>query len=268
MDTLLRGTGGTIRLTNYDSTEALANAGAGNASVAVADSAGIVIAGSPLVGTNVSTGTYEAQVPAALAVLDEYTATWTMPDATTRTTHFALSGGFYFTIADLRAFDVQLSDPTTQTTDKLRKIRAAVEERFEGEQGAAIAFVPRGKRLTRDGTGKKSIMLPDLLITKVVSVTIAGVALSAPDLAGILPYAHGQLVRTNGLWTFGQRNIVIQYEYGFDECPEMVAQVAKVYARHLALTSGSAFSDRATAQMTDAGNFRLTIAGRESGALA
>ncbi len=108
MDRILRGAGGTLTVTLYDSAGTPADAGAGNGTAAITDTAGVAIAGSPFAAVHgaANSGQYTVTIPASLTVLDTYSVAWTFPDASTRATAFDLVGGFLFTIADLRGFDL------------------------------------------------------------------------------------------------------------------------------------------------------------------
>lgn len=254
MDRILSGRGGTLPITVYDSNGAPADAGGGNGSAAVTDSAGVAVAGSPFTATHGGTGVYTVTIPATLAVLDSYTVNWTFPDASTARTPFEIVGGFYFTITELRATDPVLA---SFSADNCRAVRSAVEERFE--QVCDVAFVPRGRRYKTSGDGTGSLFLPSKFVRSVVAGSVGGVALTSPEVADIRIYSWGIQRDTLGVWTSGNQNVSVLYEYGMAEPPAPVKAAALRYARHLAVPH--AFDDdRMISFQTDVGIVQQSVA--------
>lgn len=264
MDRLLRGPGGTLTVTLYDANGAPADAGAGNGTAVVTDSAGVAVAGSPFTAVHGSTGQYTITIPPALTVLDLYDVVWTFADASTRRTQFEIVGAFLFAIAELRTFDTELSNATTYPAALITAARAAVEECFEYEMVGRAAFRPRGARDLLDGTGTYTLMVENTLPLRVISAKIATVALTSSELTDLRIYPTGMIRRDQmGYWTRGNRNVEIFYEYGYASVPAPIHIAAMRYARHLLVKSAFEANDRATAVFTDAGGYRLTIAGRD-----
>lgn len=263
MDRILSGRGGTLPITVYDSNGAPADAGGGNGTAAVTDSAGVAVAGSPFTAVHGGTGVYTVTIPATLQVLDSYTVNWTFPDASTAETPFEIVGGFYFTIAELRATDPVLA---AYSADNCRAVRSAVEDRFE--QRTEVAFVPRGQRQVVNGDGTYSIIITPRNyqgspLRSVVAVTVDGVALSAPDIAVLKVTPYGLIQRPSGIWnvatTSNPWNISILYEHGESEPPAPVKAAALRYARHLAVPH--AFDDdRMISFQTDVGIVQQSVA--------
>lgn len=270
MDRLLRNAKGTIRLELRDENGDLQDPDGNAALVRVYDSAGAEMAGSPFTATRASQGIYDAALPAAnaiMATLDTYDAVWSVTIATQATsfrTSFEVIGKFIFSLAELRAFDPDLASTTKFPFEKLSAAREVAEETIEKLCG--VAFRPRGRRATLDGSGSATLLLPDLYPTKLVSASIdagsGAVVMSAADLADVVVYSWGALARkTRGIWTEGARNVTVFYEYGLADPPEPVRRAAMMLAR-AALIPGAA-PDRATGVSSEAGDFRLTTANRE-----
>jgi hypothetical protein len=257
MDRILRGPGATIELAVYNSAGDLVDAGAGNGTAVVKDSAAVAIAGSPFVATHGTTGLYTVAIPAALAVLDTYTVTWTLPDATTRTTEFELVGSFLFTQAELRGLDKVLEDESEFPDAKIVDARENTERRFE--EAAEVSFTLRGARLLVDGRGTSKLLTGRQELRRLVALKLNGVTMSMSD---VKVYEHGTLYLEAG-WPCGNRNLEALVEHGFATVPEPVRRVALLYARSVLLRSALEQSDRATAVFTDIGGYRLTLAGRD-----
>ncbi|MGH2663680.1 MAG: hypothetical protein ACRDH8_12940 [Actinomycetota bacterium] len=274
MERLLRAQAGEISLivedADGDQVPATGPGGAGLPSVAVVDSAGAPVAGSPFASLlrGGTTGTYDAQIPpGATAVLDEYEATWTFRsqgitvDETERR-RFKVVGAHLFTVAQLRATDPELASSTNYPGRVVIRARDHVEERFEEITG--IAFTPQGRRVSLQGSGNQLLTLPDLYASRVVSAVIDGVALGAPALADITIHPAGFLERkTLGAWVSGPGlNTTVFYEYGLTSPPDPIVRGGLLLARHLLLRKALE-NERATAVFTDIGGYRLSIAGRE-----
>jgi hypothetical protein len=257
MDRVLRAAGGTIQLTFYDANGDPIDPGAVTATVK--DSAGVEIAGSPFGTTGTSTRSFT--LPVTLATLDRYSVTWNVPDGSKRYSAFEMVGGFLFTLADLRAFDAELTE-AAYSDDRVRDAREIVEEVFEDARVTGVAFRPRGRRARLNGTGTADLVLPDPLPQTVVSASIDDVALTAAELADLVLYDHGAVHRDSGRWSSGRRNVIILYEHGHPERPAPVNEAALRLARHVLVRSAMA-SDRATVQFTEIGAFRLSVAGRD-----
>lgn len=257
MDRILAGSAGTIDLLNYDASGALADAGGGNGSAAVTDSAGVAIAGSPFTATRVSVGLYRIQMAPGLTTLDTYDVAWTMPDTTTRASRFEVVGSFLFTIAALRAFDAELANATTYPAAAIRDVRETVEQRFA--RACGVSFTLRGRREVLDGTGTTSLWLGERLVNRAVACAIDGASV---DVSGFAVYERGQVVSSGG-FSAGTRNVSILYEHGHNPPPLPIVDAGLRYARELIVKG--AFDDlaRATGIQTDVGFMRITQAGKE-----
>jgi hypothetical protein len=257
MDRILRGPGATVELQLYDAGGDAVDAGGGNGSAAVTDSAGVDVAGSPFTATRLSTGRYAVAIPATLTVLDVYDVVWTFADTTTRRSQFELVGTFLFTQAELRGLDAVLANETDFPDAALVNARENAEQRFE--EAAEVSFTLRGDRELVDGNGRDAILSRHHELRSLVAAKIDGTAITAADVE---VYPHGLLYRAAG-WTAGRRNVELLVEHGYETVPEPVRRVGLLYARSVLLRSALEQSDRATAVFTDIGGYRLTLAGRD-----
>lgn len=270
MDRLLRDAIGQLDLLTYDATGAPVDIDGSNApAIVVTDSAGVATAA--WTPSRVNVGTYKAIAPSNLEALDTYTAVWNFANGQTRTTQFELVGGFLFTIADVRALGTPLSNATTYPAAVVLAARAAVEDVFEDEKITNRAFRPRGRRFTSDSTGTDTLVVPDFDITRVVSASVDGGALTVSDVkvesGGTLRLKTGTWglqpwIGTSGAQVQGVQNISVFYEYGFASPPAKVRREALKLAKSYLLESPLE-EGRATAVFTDLGGYRLSIAGRD-----
>lgn len=228
--------------------------------VDVVDANGDAVAGSPFAST-LDGNVASFDLPAAVtATLDTYTATatgTTSGGATiVGTATIETVGGFLFGLQQLRDNDRILNDQTRFPDASLPALRTAVEIRAEGV--ARRAFVPRAKRVTgwTDRAGR--IVLGDIDIRTVRSVSIDG---TSQDLTNVVvtggDYA---IVDAESPWAASCAYVAV-YEYGLDVPPKPVTDAAMTFAREAAATSN--LPARATAMATDVGQFRITIAGRD-----
>lgn len=207
-------------------------------------------------------GELTAAVPAAdLAALDVYTCSWsgTVAGAALEwTSHVELAGGYLFEIAELRASDPAFT-VSAYSGAKCRAARTAAEERLEA--GAHVAFVPRAHRLSAIGDGSGRLRVPHNAIRRVVAGSIAGVDLTAAELAALVPREWGAIDRPDGYAWTADAAIELHYEHGLDFPPAPVREAAMILAREYLVRS--ALSARATVEATDVGFYRLSVAGKD-----
>jgi hypothetical protein len=217
-----------------------------------------------------------------LPKLDTYTLVWSgsvNSVATEWTTTLELVGGHIFEIADLRAMDRAFADTTKYPNALLRAVRIAVEETFESSRASQVCWVPRGRRVTLDGTAPdfarayspllygndtRCLTVPDYEVRSVYSVSIDGTALTQQEIADI-DIADNVLWRKAGVqwpsWPYGHKNIVLHYECGYDRPPAAITRAALILGREYLVKSD--LPSRATATSIGDQIFRLTIAGRD-----
>lgn len=263
MDKLLKSAGGTITLTIYNS-DGIATDATGNVGVVVKDGAGTTVVSGNATKRASTTGIYDFTITALHAAnLDVYTVTWSATvsgDAKTYTTYFEVVGGFYFSIAEARAFDNKtLQNTATYPTEDIINAREYVEDRIEKITG--VSFVPRGKRLTVDGSGLYTLHLPDFYVRSIKSVTSDSVAYTSTELADIRIWEWGVIQRkTLGSFTSGTGNIDVYYEYGWDQPPEPIRHAALRMVVDKLVPSN--IDDRTLQFTDDLGTRQFAVAGK------
>lgn len=258
---VLRGSAATLRLEtlNADGTIA-APGGTVTVGVTTADGTEVLPAGT---ATGGSAGSYTVAVSAAqTAALGQLQAEWTNGTTTWATKHDVV-GGFFFSLAAIRAFDAVLGAGAANpfTDDELLTARQAVEE--EAERICDRAFVPRYQRVTVDGSGTGELLVGvnDIRRVRTARVyssagSVSYTALGASALAGLV-YGQGTVRRTDSdVWDEGTGNVVLEVEYGLDDVlrSDLVTPLL-VLLRHRITEPGSDVLDRATAYQPGDGSF-------------
>lgn len=249
--------------------------------------AGVTVAVKRLDGTSVLTGS--ATHPGATGLytfvltggptspasatwqLDTLTVDWTgsVGGATiTVRDEVEVVGGFLFGIPELRAKYRGLADVNRYTTAALTAERIGVEQ--ECERICRQAFVPRFAREVLSGRGTPYLgtggVPPNSMIRRVRAVSIAGVALSAPDVALIGFSDSGIFTRPGGaIWPAGVGNIVIEYEHGLDQPPEGIRSASMLRCRTRVLRPDSAVPDKSAYTAEYGGSvYRLVAPGAQT----
>lgn len=269
MQRLLVGKPGTLTATLLDTNgNPVAPTGSVTVGVVSASGATIVTPGtSATVVGGESTGVVTVAVTATQAgKLDLWTSTWTDAAGATQSADHEVCGGFLFSVADARASDSSLKEWSKFPDALVMACRQAVEE--ECERICDVAFVPRYRIVTLDGTAKPEILLPDPAIRKIRSVTIivntgSTITFTDAQLAYIVIDDDFQIQRNDGgIWDEGRRNVTIEYECGQNAPPAELASAALLRLRTQLTRNKSAVPDRATSFTTDGGmTFRLDTAG-------
>lgn len=257
MDRFLAGAGAEQVLLNYDIDGDPVDAGNGDATVVVTDSAGVEVPQSPLAGVVGSTGEYTLTIPPTMLTLDNYTASWTMADDSPRTTEFELVGSFLFTIAALRARYTELVEDK-YSADRVREVRNEVEDTFT--RCARVSFTRRGYRESRSGADDATLFLTLRRLHRLISASIDTEALTVDELADVI-VGDQWLQRKTGVWTTGVSNVDVLYEHGLASPPGPVVAKGLAYARHLLVRSAFDEANRAVLQSTELGTFRMSVAG-------
>lgn len=202
----------------------------------------------------ISGNTLSIALPSAnTAVLDKYTVEWTYTvsgQVWRPKSHFEIVGAYYFSIAEARAFDggTVLNDATKYPDQDIVNAREYAEETLESLCG--VAFVPRGRRVTLNGTGTRELILPDHRIRTIVSGSVGGTALTSAELTDLKLYEYGILYRAAG-WQMDYRNVSILYEHGHDQPPERIKRAALILTRHRLVPSN--IDERVTAFTDESG---------------
>lgn len=231
----------------------------------------------------VADSVFSAAIPVeSLTKLDSYTLVWsgTVDGVVTEwSTILELCGGYLFEIADLRAFDRAFTDTNKYPSELLRKVRVWVEDMFEGDHAARVAFVKRGARVTMSGNSPdlnkgyypllygndyRTLIVPHFNVDSIYSGSINGTALTQAEIDGIA-IDDNTLFRSAGVtwpaWPFGKGNLTFHYVHGYDRVPGVVTRAALILAREYLVKSD--LPARATATSIGDQLFRVTIAGRD-----
>lgn len=247
---LLQRTAGSLTFNGVDSQGEPADPGVTTVGVVASDGTTIIAAGTATTGTTVKAVPYTA---AMSALLDVWTATWKVAGVTVGVTYHDVVGGFYFSIADLRAMQPSLSDVTDDTNAQLIAARTEVETFFESQCGQA--FVPRFSVIECDGDGP--ILSTPIFHLRAVrwarvyawSSNTVFVDVDATECGGFPASEAGSIWRPSG-W-YGR--VLLGVEHGLDSCPDDVRTAAARYARVVANRHRSGVVERAQVIVDEAG---------------
>lgn len=209
--------------------------------------------------TNASTGVYQ-YVLTPQADLDELELVWTGNfDGVEQsvTTEAEIVGRHLFTEAQARAWDnAALGNTATYTDSGIADARDRITDLLELHTG--VSWIPRYGQATLDGEGLGEAWLPHLHVNRILSVTVAGTAWTQPEIDALHTYASGGVVREYTGWPAGFRNVVVEYEHGYERAVDGVDRIALLWLRNTLVPSN--FDDRALS-MTDASGetYRLSI---------
>ncbi len=260
MTKLLQNRTATISLVVTDQDGTAVDAAA-NPTVVVRDGDGADVASgasSKPVGT---IGLYEfGLTPAQTAVLDAYSATWSYTragSAEQAATGCEVVGGFFFSVAEARAFDnAAMGDPARYPAATIIAGRELVEDHIERLCG--VAFVPRATRIVIDGSTDEDALVSLTRPRSILSASVDDVALTARQLANIAIYPEGRLVYPS--WIAGELNVKLHIVHGHDAPPEPIKRAALILLRNRLVASN--IDDRAVAFTDELGTRQLAVAGR------
>lgn len=165
-----------------------------------------------------------------------------------------------FTIQQLRDFDDQKLAATVYTDEQLAEKRDEIHDFFE--RVCNVSFVRRYARDVLKGEWRRDIYLMRRRPQKILSVTVDDLALSSDDVALLTTYDSGKLERPT-LWPYRPvqpRNIVVEYEYGWQQPPAKIVEAAKVLARYEIVARD--VGDRTISVNTELGQVRLSVPGQ------
>jgi hypothetical protein len=225
-----------------------------------ADGTVLVAGGTATSGTGSSPRTFNLTTTHT-AALDKLQVTWTSSLKGTLISYVEVVGGFLFGLAEIRAV-TPINDTVNYLTADVVDTRTAVEQAIE--QACGVAFVPRYALERYSGDGSNTLQLLHALPTSIRSVTITGVAFTAPQLADLTMTPSGAIYSTLTYFTWGQNNIVAGYEHGYQEPPMEIRRAALALAKMWLVGRRNPIDDRAITfnAGADGGTYSLAVPGR------
>lgn len=208
--------------------------------------------------TDTGTGTFSYTLtPAQTATLDTLTATWKATFGGQLQSYvetLEVVGDHLCSLADIDARLARAGTANEYSVALKIAARDAATSAFERE--ACRAFTRRAKSVTLNGTGYRTLLLPDMDVASVTALSIDGTAVDVDDInitasTGELYYDYGFLA--------GNSTVTATYTYGLQFCPADVSNaVALIAASKLA---DGPFDDRGFGVTNDAGFVQLLTAG-------
>lgn len=209
-------------------------------------------------GTGAAPRTF-ALTSGMLSELDVLSVAWTSATLGKLTSRVEVVGGYLFSLAEARSMR-PLDDTVKYPASAVVAARLLAESALE--DACNVAFVPRYQRERVNGSGTASVFLRRARPTRVITATIDGTALTAPQIAAVDVTPDGCAYRPDG-WPAGRRNITLGYEHGYPACPARVARAALLLAKRYLVESP--VNDRATSLVNDDGTTQyLVTAGTRS----
>jgi len=179
------------------------------------------------------------------ATLDVLTVSWSISGTVVATTHVEIVGGFLFTVAEARASYAGLDNTAKYPTADIVKYRMITEAELNWI--CDRAFTPRFRRLTVDGTGTGSLLVPDNDLRAVSAVSVGGTAYGSTQLAGLKVYEHKRIDQPWGeVWEFDQENVDIAYSFGLDRPFQDLKEAALERFRELLWSKGKGLPGNAS----------------------
>ncbi len=244
--------------------------------VAVTDANSTAVTSGNASSAGVGTGSYLFALPgqSALKQLDVAWSASILATSVVQVDDVEIVGGFFFSLAQGRASDASLADTVKYPTTDLDAARLQTEE--ECELICDRTFVPRYARVVVDGSGETDLLLPhpdpDRTVEGAGVRTIRRVSMApradetfvdftTAEKAALKVTDDGLLQRLDGnSFTAGFKNVVVEYEYGWDSPPAELVQATLTRFRSRLNMNKSAVPDRASSFTANAGGtYRLTL---------
>jgi hypothetical protein len=217
--------------------------------VTVTNDAGLTLGSDIPAAPTLNAGEYTVTLTNAMTTqLDRLRLNWTSGGFGTQSTYVDVVGGFFFTIAELRASSPQLASTTTFTTTRLLEARTSVEDALEKVLG--FAMVPRFRTQTLTGWARTEWPLLNELwpYVRVIRTIVV-------DEVAIEPAAFGGYD-----WPPGYSTVEVAYEHGLDEPGPRWKRYALMLAKNWLLDSP--IDDRAsTFSSVEGGTYGLVTPG-------
>jgi hypothetical protein len=235
----------------------------GTVTVAVTDAYGTAVTAGAVAESGDSNEVRTATVAAANnRSVDRLTAVWSNGDGVLATTLHDMVGGFYCTVAEMRA-DTVLSSVVKHPTVSLLSDRLEVESMLD--DACRRSFVPRFYTEVLSGTGTGVLQLLQADLREVAWAQYwTGTAWAdlSVTVAEIPADPFGRAVLRDDVWPCGDSNIRVGYRFGWDRPPADLrrAVVKAVQSRRTGDNSGIP-SRAISVQGTELGNVVLATPG-------
>lgn len=253
-------TAATLTWSPIDSDGEASTTDPGTVTVGVVDAAGstVVADGTATVASGASRTL--ALTAVHTANLDTLTATWKVAGVTVGVTEHDVVGGFYYSLAEVRAVEPTVANPVDYPNAGQVTIRAEVEAFFESCTN--VAWMPRFTAVWCDPGASLLTGLFYLRSVRWVREYAAdGTYTALTDLSALTPAATGSIARTGGF--YGSRCLV-GVEHGLSGPPADLKRAAMQYHRVRAQAASSGVPQRAVSlQMVDGGSVQFRSAGNE-----
>jgi hypothetical protein len=241
---ILRGTAAVLTWQNLNADGEAADPG--TVTVGVVDAAGNTVVPSSTATTASGTARAYTLTAEQTSDLNLLTATWTVDGGGVFQTSVEVVGGYYFSVAEARAGDPQLSNDTRFPTDQIIAARRQVEEEFE--RICEVAFVPRYEREHVWSTGGNALAVSFPRIRSLRSVAWvdpsgAAQPYTSTDRAGMLHNEGPTIIWEAGGFPAGQ--VTVEYEHGYDVPPAEVKWAAIQRCRYWVAKTSSGIPDKA-----------------------
>lgn len=198
---------------------------------------------------------------AQMSELDSLTLLWASDTLGTLETRVEVVGGFMFTLTGARGL-APLSNTSTYPDASVIAARTLAEMALE--EACGVAFVPRYAREVLSGKGTTKLFTRSSEPVRVISATVDGTALSAPQIAALQVDRKGFVWNEDG-WSAGDRNIVIEYEHGHPTPPANGPRAALLLAKRYLVDSP--VNDRATTLINQDGTTQYLVTAGVKGAV-
>lgn len=266
MDRVLRNTSATISIAFSNGSSSTEADGAVSVVAKKADGTTLF---STTATNDPAVGVYTVVIPPQ-SNLNVLTLTWTgsfSGTAVSLESIVEIVGGFYFTIAELKAYESSLSNSSRFPLEALVNARNQVEAEFEDI--CSRAFVPRYYKesgiVTDLDTGMLWLEKPEPI--KFISLKVDGVDQLSWYNAGYIlrdKYSpRGLITKNAALSAVYAKDITAEYEYGMTQVPVLIKQKALKRAKQFLLGQNSTIDERAlTMNLPDIGSVNLATPGQ------
>lgn len=218
----------------------------GTVTVTITDSAGVELHADAATTSDGVERTYTLSTTDT-ATLDVLTATWKVAGNVVAETQAAIVGGYYFTLAELRASHKTVLDNGKWTNALLLKLRNEVEESFES--WTQMSWVPRFSVSTVHAGLADVQAIRNIRWIRHYSDNDTFTEGSAAEVAD----THGTAWGSVHGWCHNYGRTVIGVEHGMNEPPADLKAAAMRYCQRLATRRESGLSDRAQSYTTPEG---------------